>query len=135
MSCSRSSRMSNSDRIRWKLTKQTMIRVPINLVQHTQCSNIRSVTQNASNTMHVGDTLIFHIPIAALFTLSEQDEWLANDLMGWYTENEPRMTLCMLSAYIYRLVITETFHNHNHSLNWNMHNIAWIKIILDWNNA
>ena len=37
--------MSNSDRSRWKLTEQTMIRVRINLVQHTQCSNMMPMTQ------------------------------------------------------------------------------------------
>ena len=42
MRCSRSSGISNSDRSRWKLAEQTMIRVRINLVQHTQCSNMTS---------------------------------------------------------------------------------------------
>ena len=37
--------MSNSYRSRWKLTEQTMIRVRINLVQHTQCNNMTSTTQ------------------------------------------------------------------------------------------
>ena len=37
--------VSNSDRSRWKLTEQTMIRVRINLPQHTQCSNITWMTQ------------------------------------------------------------------------------------------
>ena len=37
--------MSNSDRSRWKLTEQTMIRVRINLMQHTQCINMTSMTQ------------------------------------------------------------------------------------------
>ena len=45
MSCSRSSSMSNYGRSRWKLTEQTMIRVRINLVQRTQCSNMTSMTQ------------------------------------------------------------------------------------------
>ena len=45
MSCSHSSRVSNSNRDRWKLTEQTMIRVRINLVQHTKCSNMTPMTQ------------------------------------------------------------------------------------------
>ena len=45
MSCSHSSRISNSDRCIWKLTLQTMIRVLINLVQHTLCRNMTSMTQ------------------------------------------------------------------------------------------
>ena len=40
-----SSGMSNPDRSRWKLTEQTMIRVRIILVKHTQCSNMTSITQ------------------------------------------------------------------------------------------
>ena len=36
MSCDRSSRMSNSGTSRWKLTEETVIRVRINLVQHTK---------------------------------------------------------------------------------------------------
>ena len=44
MSCSRSSVMSNSDRSRWKLTEQTMIRVRINLLQHTKYSNMTLMT-------------------------------------------------------------------------------------------
>ena len=45
MSYSSSSGMTNSDTIRWKITEQTTIRVRINLVQHTQCSNMTSMTQ------------------------------------------------------------------------------------------
>ena len=45
MSCGRSSGMSNSDKNRWKLTDQTMIRVRINPVHHTQCSNMTSMSQ------------------------------------------------------------------------------------------
>ena len=45
MNCSRSSTMSNSDRSRWTFTEETMIRVRINLEQHTQCSNMTSMTQ------------------------------------------------------------------------------------------
>ena len=37
--------MSNSDRCRWKLIEQTMIRVRIKLVLHTQCSTMTSITQ------------------------------------------------------------------------------------------
>ena len=45
MSSSRSTAMSNSDKSRCKLTEQTMIRVRINLVQHSQYSNMTSMTQ------------------------------------------------------------------------------------------
>ena len=45
MSCSHSSDMSNSNGSRWKLTEYTMIQVRINIVQHTQCSNMISMTQ------------------------------------------------------------------------------------------
>ena len=48
MSYSRSSSVWNSDRSRWKLTEQTMIRVRINLVQRTQCNNMTSITQQES---------------------------------------------------------------------------------------
>ena len=37
--------MSTSGRSRWKLTEQTMIRVRINLVQHTQFNNMTSMTE------------------------------------------------------------------------------------------
>ena len=36
---------TNSDRSRWKLTEQTLIRVRINLVQHKICSNMTSMKQ------------------------------------------------------------------------------------------
>ena len=38
----------NTDRSRWNLTEQIMNRVQINLVQHTQCSNMTSMTQQES---------------------------------------------------------------------------------------
>ena len=48
MRCSRSSEMSNSDRSRWKLSEQRMIWVRINILQHKQCSNMTSMTQQES---------------------------------------------------------------------------------------
>ena len=51
MSCSCSSGMSNSYKSRWKLTVQTMIRVRINFVQHTQRSKMTSMTQRQKTLM------------------------------------------------------------------------------------
>ena len=45
MSSGRSSEMSNSSRSRWKLAEQTVIRIRINLVQHTKPSHTTSVTR------------------------------------------------------------------------------------------
>ena len=45
MSCRRSSKMSDFSRSRWRLTEQTVVRVRINLVQHTQPSHTTSMTQ------------------------------------------------------------------------------------------
>ena len=37
--------LSNSDRSRWKLTEQPMIRIRINHVEHKQCPSMTSITQ------------------------------------------------------------------------------------------
>ena len=51
MSCSRRSGMSNSDRSRWKLAEETMVLVRINFVQHTQPSNMTSMTQRQESVI------------------------------------------------------------------------------------
>ena len=48
MSCCHSLSLSNSDRSRWMITEQTMIRVRIKVVQHTQCSNTTSITHTTT---------------------------------------------------------------------------------------
>ena len=66
MNCNRSLGMSNSDRSRWKHTEQTMIEVRINLVQHTQCSNITSMTQRKESLIRAKPGHRIHLALEKL---------------------------------------------------------------------
>ena len=65
MSCSCTG-ISNSDRSRWQLTKQTMIPVRINLVQHTQCSNLTSMTQRQESLISAKPGHQIHLALEKL---------------------------------------------------------------------
>ena len=66
MSCSRGSSMSNSGRSRWKLAEQSMIQVRINLVQHTQCSNTASMTQQQESLIRAKPGHRMHLALEKL---------------------------------------------------------------------
>ena len=66
MSCCRSSGMSISVRSRWNLTEQTMIRVRINLVQHTQCSIMTSMTQRQESLIREKPSHRLHLALEKL---------------------------------------------------------------------
>ena len=73
MSCSLSSGIPNSDRSRWKLTEQTMIRVRINLVQHTQCSNMTSMTHWQESLIRANPGHRIHLALEKLKMISAAD--------------------------------------------------------------
>ena len=75
MSCSRSSGMSNSDRSRWKLSEQTMIRVLINFVQHTQCSNMTSMTQRQERLIKAKPGHRIHLALEKLKITFSSSPW------------------------------------------------------------
>ena len=66
MSCSCSSRVSNSDKSRWKLSEQTMIKVCINLVQHTQCSNMTLTKQRQESLVRAKPGHRIHLQLKYL---------------------------------------------------------------------
>ena len=66
LSCGRSSSMSNTSRSRWKVAEQTVIRVRINLVQHTTPSNTPSMTQRQKTPMRTKPGHRIHLALEKL---------------------------------------------------------------------
>ena len=108
MSCSCSSVMSNSDRSRWKLTEQTMTQVRINLVQHTQCSNMTSMTQRQESLIRAKPGHRIHLPLEKLkMTFRSRPPHRRTILKNW--ENK-----WILETKQHRGVHKETLHQlHN----------------------
>ena len=55
-----------SDRCRWTPTEQKIIRVRIKFVQHTQCSNMTSMTQRQETVIRVKPGLQIHLVLEKL---------------------------------------------------------------------
>ena len=66
MSCGGNSSMSNSSRSKWKLAEQSMITVLINFVQHTQPSNITSITQRQETLIRLKPSHRIHLALKKL---------------------------------------------------------------------
>ena len=76
--------MSNSDRSRWKLTDQTMIRVRINLLQHSECSNMTSMTQRQESLIRAKPSYRIHPALEKLkMTLSSRPPHRRTIPMDW----------------------------------------------------
>ena len=107
MSCSRSTGMSNSDRRRWKITEQTMIRVRINLVQHTQCSTMTSMTQRQETLIFAKPGHRIHLALEKLkMTFSSRPPHRRTILKDW--ENK-----CIVATKQHRGVYASTQLQHS----------------------
>ena len=103
MSRSRRSGMSNSERSRWKLTEQTMIRIRINLVQHTQC-NMTSMTQRRECLIRAKPGHRIHLTLEKLkITFSSRPPHRRTILKEW--ENK-----CIIATKQHRGVHKDMLH-------------------------
>ena len=99
-----SSGMSNSNRSRWKLTEQTMIRVRINFVQHTQCSSMTSMTQIQESLIRVKPGHRIHLALEKLKrAFSSRPAQRRTILKGW--ENK-----CIVATKHHRGVHKDRLH-------------------------
>ena len=109
MTCSRSTGMSNSVRSRWKLTEQTMIRVRINLVPHTQCSNKTSMTQRQESLIRAKPGHWIHLELEklkmAFRSRSPHGRTILKDCA----------TKCKVATKKYRVSIKTRFTNLKHN--------------------
>ena len=112
MSCGRSSRMSIFSRSRWMLTEQTVIRVRINLVQHTKLSSDRDktwppITPRAQEAE--GDIQqLTPTPESDTQRLGEQMQYSGNEV----TQRCPQMYVSPTSKYQFSERHVIQYHTH-----------------------
>ena len=103
MSRSRKSGMPNSDRSKWKLTEQTMIRV-LHCIQDTQCSNMTSMTQRQESLIRAKPGHRIHLALEKLkMEFSSRPPHKRTILKDW--ENK-----CIVAAKQNRVVHKGTHH-------------------------
>ena len=109
MRCCRSSRMSNSSRSSWKLDEQTVIRVRINLVEHTKPSNTTSMTQRQETLINAkpGHQILLELKKLKM-TFSSWTHHSRTMLNDW--ENK-----CKIATKLHRGVHKYTFHQPQNS--------------------
>ena len=127
ISSNRSWGISNSDRSRWKLTEQTMIRVRINLVQHTQCSKMTWMTQRQESLIREEPGNRIHLALEKLkMAFSSRLQNWRTILMDW--ENK-----CIVATKQHRGVHKDSLYQprNTNSLRDTAHALV-VCVVVEW---